>query len=368
MSLAIEFMDGFEQWCNPSTALITSPSEINTLWNGGGGPAQVGSSFGRFGGIGASGGGAGGGTLLSGFAIPATFIAGIGLAYKHITAFPYGTIAFADIAGTIQVSLGVLDTGSIVVKRGSFQTGTVLGSTAAGVYGISAFHHIEFQSKVDPTTGTVDVWVDGVCVLSLNNVNTRGSSVVGSGVSACGLQYYGGSQNCHDDFIGYDATSRTGVSGAGTPASCTFEHIGDKRVQTLMPSGAGTGDVGTFTQVGGTGGQPYTAVNERPQNGDTSYVADNVAGDIKSFALDDLAAGTTGIIAVAAVACYEKDDAASRTCAVGIRTSSTNAFGTTRNAPSSYGHTQDIFTLDGAGAALTTSGVNGTEILFKVVS
>jgi hypothetical protein len=352
MSLIPLFMDGFEQYTSASLANYNA----NSPWNA---VLTVGSSSGRFGSIGCSSVNTFGPVVLP----STTIVGGVGFAVNPQGSTATNLLILYDAAGTVQGGIVRNADYSLSVTRG----GTVLGTSAAGILPLGVYNHVEAQCKVDPTTGTWDIWVNGVCVLSLNSLNTRGSSVVGSGVSRFSFMQTGQSA-LFDDIHVYDATSRTGASGAGTPASCTFEHYGDKRIQTLFPSAAGTGDVGTFTQVGGTGGSPFTAVNERPQNGDTSYVADSVAGDIKSFALDDLAAGTTGVVAVAAVACFEKDDAAARTVAVGIRTSSTNAFGTTRGSPSSYVYTEDIFTLDGAGAALTPTGVNGTEILFKVVS
>lgn len=367
MSLTPLVADGFEQWCAATTTNAFAPSVSSTMWSPSLGP--VGINYGRFGGIGTAGGNNSIGTLQSSIAIPTTIsIAGMCFGYRHSVSTLYGTVSFLDAAGNIQVSLSARDNGAIIVNRGAFNGGTTLVVSAPGTISSGAFHHIEFQAKVDPTAGTIDVWVDGVCVVSLNGLNTRGSSVVGSTISSGAIGYYGGQANSIDDFHIYDATSRTGSSGAGTPASCTFEHYGDKRIQTLFPNGAGTGDVGSFTQVGGTGGSPYTAVNDRPENGDTSYVADATAGDIKSFALDDLVAGTTGVVAVFPTACFEKDDATSRSCAVGLRTSSTNAFGPTIGSPSSYAYIQTPMTLDGSGAALSVAGVNGSEILFKVVS
>jgi len=360
MSLAPIFLDGFEQYCSAASTSVAFPA--TTLWDSTSG--TVGTNFGRFGGIGGSPNATG--LIKTVSASTVTF--GIAFGVALTTTARLTMIVFSDSAGTAQAAITANVDGSISLYRGNVST--LLATSAAGVLlATGTNHHFEAQLNVDPSAGTIDVWVDGVCVLSSNALNTRGSSVVGSGVAKVQLtaNNASGASN-YDDVVMYDAGSRTGSSGAGTPASSTFEHYGDKRVQTLFPSGAGTGNVGTFTQTGGTGGSPYTAVNDRPADGNTSYVADATPGDIISFALDDLASGTTGVTAVAMVAQYEKDDATARTCAAGIRDSSTNAFGTTRGAPGAYAYTQDIRTLDATGSALTPTNVNAMELLFKVVS
>lgn len=364
MSLTPVFADGGEQYTTAADAALPAMH----LWDSSGSATRVGTNYGRFGSIGFTTGTTFGTspqkTLPSGSLI--TF--GLGVALYPLTSSIIIIATLYDAAGTAQGLLQRNADGSVSVYRGAGTT--LLGTSAAAVLPTAAYHHLEAQCKIDPSAGTWDVWIDRTCVLSLNALNTRGSSVVGSGVAKFSAPGSSGTAFWFDDIHAYDAGSRTGSSGAGTPASSTFEQFGDKRIQTLFPSGAGTGDVNpsNWAQTGGTGGSPYTAVNERPQDGNTSYLADANAGDIKSFALDDLAPGTTGVVAIFPTACFEKDDATARSCAIGIRTSSTNAFGSTITSPSAYAYSQVVRTTDGAGAALTAAGINGSEILFKVVS
>lgn len=356
MSLTPLFLEGFEQYTTASNVTIPSPSQWDTA------NASVGTASGRFGGIGAT-------VSFAGFTktLPtATSVAGVGLAATINATTQLQLLVFYDSAGTGQATVTRNVDGSVSVYRGVLSS--LLVTSAAAVLPTGTFHHLECQIKIDPTSGTADVWVDGICVISSSGLNTRGSAVVGSNCAKIAIHTNNATgSSAYDDIVFYDAASRTGASGAGTPSASTFEHYGDKRVQTLLPNGAGTGNVGTFTQTGGTGGSPYTAVSDRPADS-TSYVADATAGDIISFTLDDLASGTTGVAAIAAVASWEKDDATSRSCAVGVRNSSTNAFGATRGAPSSYAYSQDIRTTDATGAALSPTIVNGMELLFKVVS
>lgn len=354
MSLTPLFADGFAQYT--TAASVVGP--VVNAWDTTMAPWTVGTNYGRFGGVGITVYSSGGSLIKT---LPtATAVVGFAAAVSAANATAVLFYIY-DAAGTIQGTIAHNADGSVSAYRGS--SSALLGTSAPGVLPTGVLHHVEVQYKVDPTTGTVDVWVDGVSVLSLSAVNTRGSTVVGSNVARFALYSFTVTNpNGFCDVHAYDAAARTGATGG------TFEKYGDKRIQTLFASGAGTGNVGAFTQVGGTGGSPYTAVNERPQNGDTSYVADSVAGDIISFALDDLAAGTTGITAIFPTYMAEKDDATARSIAAGVRTAGTNALGTTRTSPSSYAYLQDVLTTDGAGAALTVAGINASELLFKVVS
>jgi hypothetical protein len=54
--------------------------------------------------------------------------------------------------------------------------------------------------------------------------------------------------------------------------------------------------------------------------------------------------------------------------AVGLRTSGSNTFAAAQGTPSTYAYQQSVMTTDGAGAALTPAGVNGSEIAIKIAA
>jgi len=358
MSLTYSFADSFGLYTTASTVSTPTPNQWDAI------AQSIGTTYGRFGGVGWRQ--AAGSIAIK--TLPATLTVGGMLFAFNPQANATGVIAqWTDSAGTVQGSLARNLDGSMSVYRGSSSANTIAGPTAAGVLPINSYLDVEWQYYPHPTAGTVDVWVAGVCVISASGLNTRGSAVVGSACSRFQLgDSTGATQSYFSDPYVYEAASRTGASGAGTPASCTFEHYGPKRFQIRTGNADGTGNVGTPTLVGGASLAAVTS--DIPENGDTSYAADGTVNDVISLAHAALDAGTTGVSAIAVVACMRKDDTAARQVALGIRTSSTNAFASAVPTSATYAYTQAGFQVDGSGAALTPTGVNSTEILAKIAA
>jgi hypothetical protein len=85
---------------------------------------------------------------------------------------------FIGDSGVPQVTFCTNSTGSIQVRSGGC-TGTVIGTTAAGLYTANSVFLLEWDVTINSTTGSVTLYLNGnttTPILTLTNVNTRGGS------------------------------------------------------------------------------------------------------------------------------------------------------------------------------------------------
>lgn len=187
-------------------------------------------------------------------------------------------LSFVDV-GTLGMNLRVASTGELEVYRGATLLAT---STGAGiVYG--AWFYLEFKVVCNATTGSYEVRVNGVNVLSASGVNTKA-----------------GTHNYHTSFL---------VSGTGTAndravtvddlyccdgsGSLNNNFLGPRKVLAIFPDSAGDS-----TQWTPNSGDNYAAVDEQAADNDTSYVEVASTGqkDLYNYgALGETVAGISGI-------------------------------------------------------------------------
>lgn len=267
------------------------------------------------------------------------------------TTAAFGLCGWVD-GSTIQVSLRYNADGTITALRGNWSTGTVLGTSSATITGSSFGNHIEAAATIDGTSGSVQVWLNGVSILSLTGVNTKASA---------NAYATGG-------FLGWQGAA-AGASGAvayydDIILSSDTAQIGAATVVTLMPSGAGT-----TTQWTPSTGANYAAVDETTANSDTDYVSSSTSGQIDTYAMGDLAGTTSGTILAVAVNVVARDDAGgSPQLQPTIRSGGANYSGTAKATSSTYANLQEIWETDPATTATwTISGVNALEAGVKKV-
>lgn len=261
--------------------------------------------------------------------------------------------------GAVQVWRG---DGHIADDGGSFHWaphGTMLAASSNGVLD-SNWHYVELGATINSSTGTAQVYVDGVQVINLTGANTKN----------------GGTNNSIDT-LGYfylQYSTFTSVS-AGAPtvddlyvcnssgSSPTNTFLGDVRVQTLLPTGAGTN-----TQLTPTGsGSNYANVNEVPDNPAT-YNGSATSGQHDTYAMGDLAAGTGTIYAVQQVMSAFKSNSGAASLKAAQLISGTLYYGATRTLGSSPTTYCDMFELNpDTSAAYTATIVNALEAGAEVV-
>lgn len=226
---------------------------------------------------------------------------GVAFAWKQAALVAKTVFQFYDGAAA-QVGLGIDATGKIFVWRNN--VGTVIATSASIVIFANVQHHIQFQVTINNTTGSYEVRVDGVNVLSGSGVNTR--QTANNQVNGYGFGGTGAVNFDIDDVFVWD--------GAGS-LNNTFP--GDVRVLATLPSGAGNSAQWTPST-----GSNFAAVDDATPN-TTDYVSDSTVGHKDTYAYTDLAG--TGTVLGAQLSLYaSKADAGATRGIKGIcRSSST---------------------------------------------
>jgi len=221
-------------------------------------------------------------------------------------------------------------------------------SIASGVLIENQWHHMGIDFKRDAAAGWMKVYVDGLETLSI--VGNTGASAIDAlrfGTSSAGrywttLPYY-------DDLYIDDTT---GEAAAPVP---------DLRFEFISPNGAGNYSV--WDPFPGTGEANWQDVDERPNDGDTTYVEAQVLNERDSYAMTTytMAAGWA-IQAVLPTAIAKKTDAVVDTeLALMTRQGGVDDDGVDQDLPSSYGLLWDRFTTDPGGGAWSQADLDSVE-------
>lgn len=261
-------------------------------------------------------------------------------------------VSFID-ASNVQVDLRQNSDGTLSVTR----NGTVLATTATAALSINTWTHIELKVTIDPSAGTVSLYINSVLAINLTGQNTRATANSTANVVALGTTTSPavGSNWDYDDVIVYDSqsTDANGFTDIVGP-------IGDCGLVWLLPTGAGT-----TTQWTPDSGSNYARVNEATPDGDTSAVDDGTVGHIDTYAMADLAGTATAVKSMAAVHYAKKTDVSSRGMKSELRSAGANAAHATEIALgnsyqyffSSWGQNPN----NGSPTNWTTSSVNALE-------
>ena len=254
----------------------------------------------------------------------------------------------------VQVGVGLDTNRRLIVYRGSVSTVLATGTT---VLPNGAWTYIEFKAKVDPTTGTYEVRINGLATpeLSATGQNTRNSS--NSFLTGFRLLVSANAISCRfDDIYFLDTTGSAPLN----------DFLGETRVQTLWPTGAGAST--QWTPSVGSNWQNVDDGNGGNMDSDTTYNSSATVGQIDSFALQDLS-GTPTVYSVAMTWDARKDDAAARQVRSRLKSGATIANGTTQTMGSSFAGSRDVWDTDPAtGVAWTSSGVNALEAGYEMIA
>lgn len=312
-------------------------------------------TIGAFGRNGTNGIRCGGGAVSK--TLPATKVTLIsGMAIKLPAGYPSDAplIEFRDGA-TSQIGVYFNSSYQMKIKRnGAGGTTLATGTTvlSAGVY-----YYIELKAKIDNTTGTTEVHINGAAeaALTLTGQDTQQSAnAYADNVSFGNTGFGGGLNNDQDDFyINDDA------------GSANNDFLGDIRVQYIAPDGAGG-----VTQWTPSAGSNYQNVDETAPDDDTTYNSDATIGDRDTYTLGALSPSTATIKGIQMITYARKDDAGTRTICPVIRISSTNYDQSNLpNLTTSYQYLPLVVEVSPAtSVAFTLSEVNGMEAGVKTVA
>jgi hypothetical protein len=234
--------------------------------------------------------------------------------------------------------------------------GTLLGSSAGGVIQTGVgFNYAAVKAKIHDTTGTVDVEVNGVSVLSLTGLDTRnGGAGVVNDVHYLGMGNGSSTTYVDDLYICNDSGSAP-----------NNDFLGDVRVDTIYPTS--DGNYSQFTPS--TGVNHYALVDETSPN-TTDYNDGASVGDRDSYGLGNLSAlSSQTVYGVQVNAAILKDDAGAKSVATFVRSSSTDSDGASAVLGTSQVYVSQVFEQDpNAAAAWTESTVNSMEAGVKVTA
>jgi len=235
------------------------------------------------------------GPILSGATYTTIFTAMNFQASQSNSTANQAVIQFWDgAASTVQVTISTQFSNlsgkfNLYAYRGT-TSGTLL-ATANNVIPPNGFWcHISLMCTVDPTNGRVKVNIDGVNVLDFTG-NTQNTS--NTRIDSVRIIGEGGYKNYYDNWI----------IATGLPTDPMLPEI---RVYTQFPTG---NDAVQFAVTGSAAN--WSAVNEAPANGDTSYTYSSTVGQQDTFTFS---APSIGATVHALQVCYDarRDDAGPR--------------------------------------------------------
>lgn len=186
--------------------------------------------------------------------IPNTEEIVLGFNFK-IDSVKFERIIFLREGGTNNLGIVLQADGALRVER----TATTLSTSATGVITDDTWHYIEFKGKINNTTGSYDLKVDGVSVTSGSGVDTQNSTnawtdeIFFRGIALRDLLY--------DDVYVLE-----------TVTSPNNDFLGPQIVTSRFPDGD---DTANFTRSAGA--DNYLLVDDDPHDTDTTYVESGVS-------------------------------------------------------------------------------------------
>lgn len=261
---------------------------------------------------------------------------------------------FNDASNVANVHIGLDSNGDIVAQLGRYRLGTSteIGRTASPPIAAGGYYHIEAWVTI-ASSGSIEVRVNGVAVLTLSGVNTHDSA-------------NGAVGNCKQIML-FDTGNPGPITGdtylddffvVDDEGADNNDFIGDNRVFTLMPNG----DTPTQDWTPDTGSTGYTQIDDIPPDDDSSYIEAGDAADVSEFTLEDSPSGVAAINAVAVVGKMKKTEAGDAKVLQSIVSGSSIADGDEKALSEDWLYYQDIFEVDPAtGAQFTPSGIDSLQ-------
>lgn len=334
--MAILFMDGFDlyngsgagiglqsKWIAPSSFVVLGPGRF-------GGQAVVPNG----------GGSAGSSTMDRGHAEVSSL--SIGFAYRADAILSRIILAFQNGTTTSHISLHLVNNGALEIRNAG---NTIVGTTAAGVIALDAWHYIEFGATISDTAGTAELKLDGVTLLSLTGLDTRNGTTTTANLLRLHTSVTGAGRNDFDDLYLCD----------------TFASLGQRRIDVIRPSA----DTIDKDFVPSTGTVNYAMVDDALAE-TTDYVQGSVVGDLDLYDLGNLSVIPTTIDAVQVNVWALKTDTVARSIAAVADNAGTQTQSPNHALTSSVTKMELLMPNAPGGAAWTAALVNGLKIGPKV--
>src|ERR1039458_2540965 len=343
--MAYQFTDSFDHY---NTAFLTAGNLYDQLW----GSPVISSSYARF-------------PAIAGFPNQGIYIPGAAGIRKNLKSNQGTLIAFFSFGvpnlpasgwvlvapfwdnGTCQCYVAVSSTGQLaLIRQVSTYGQTILAASAPGLIAPSAVpnHGIEVAVTFSASAGSVELWLDGAVVIPL----TGGLNTI---VSA----------NAYANQAGLGSSNSLGLT-AYQPILSDYFRVWDNsgsyqnalvgydvRKLTKLPQGAGA-----LTQWTANGAAAdWDCVNDASPDGDTTYVSSSGLNS-DSYAMGS--SGLSGLPSQVVVKSYvRKDDGATRTLQIGVRSGSSNGLGAAATMGSTYAWVDGCISVDPATSSPPTA-------------
>jgi hypothetical protein len=267
------------------------------------------------------------------------------------TGLTYQVCSLMDVASyVIECRLTAAGVLVVTLNGTAIATGTVTLPTGV-------FSFVEFGVVLHPTAGSYTVRLNGANYLTASGVNTTATGTGQANKFRLGMIQPGtsGSQTASGE-VWYDDLYIADGTGSGVN-----NFVGDCHPIELLPSSNGT--YSDWAQTGGTGGSPYTAVSDTPNNGDTSYLSSFTPNQRTTFHFPTLPVTTSSVRAVAIGLWLRKDDANSHTVAArSVESSTESTSAASVGALAQYAFSEIVMETDPLdGASWTATKVNNSE-------
>lgn len=279
-----------------------------------------------------------------------------------IAADMYIKCAFNTTYGTKAILQPRFDgTGPMTISRSSagyltINVGGVLKATGTTFVELSTWHIIECRFLIHPTSGIVDVRLNG-----LSEVYWTGNTQPGA-VTVINELYL--TQEANTQVTYYDDICINDTSGAYDNS-----WIGDTKIVALLPNA--NGDSSQWVNQGGNSTNNYLSVDEATSDSDTTYVQAVTSGYMDLYNYASMTAWSLGLavrrVYPEAVAKLTSADGSS--ISLGIKSNGTEGWGSAIPLTATYKRikgSEYLFDVSG-GAAWTEARINAIQAGVKVV-
>jgi hypothetical protein len=260
-----------------------------------------------------------------------------------------GGLIRVNDGATEQLTIQVTAANAIEVRRGG-AAGTILGTSANGIFPLNAWNYVEVKATINNSTGSIVVRLNGVTVLTITGVDSQNTA------NAFVNRYSLDGTSFIDDHYLADTT--------GSAPNNDF--LGDIRVDVIYPNAAG--DETDYTPLSGSNFQMVD--DPGTPDGDTTYNESTTATDRDLFNLQSPATPSGIVYAVQTYIVARKTDAGAREVSTVVKSGSTVDVGPTNTLSTSYvQYDGDIHQLNpDTAAAWTMSEVQALQAGYETTT
>ena len=228
-------------------------------------------------------------------------------------------IHFKDESSVVQVRLHVLADFSIAAYQGD---GTLLGTSAAGVFLDQYWQYLEVKITISATVGEVTIRINETQILNLTSQDTKNGSDY---IRWFDMTHINGQHCSWDDLYVDDA-----------------QFHGDCRIRTFVPDSISS----TNNDFTASAGNKDECVDDIPSNEDTDYIVSDTLNHKQTFGITTGALGTVKGIQLNNHC--RVDAGGSRKITPLIRSNGTNYSGTevANNVPDTYKFESEVWETD----------------------